>query len=450
MVEETQTASALVGLVLDGSYRIKGLLGEGGMGAVYHATQLRLDKPVAVKVMARELAANQEALERFRREARVTSALGHPHIIQVFDFSTMPTGEPYLVMELLEGEDLEHRIARLGRLPRTNTVHIIKQVSSALTATHAKGVVHRDLKPANIYLLSAAGEKDFVKVLDFGISKVRSASTKLTRTSSIMGSPFYMSPEQARGKVDDIDERTDEWALACIAWECLSGQPPFVGDTIPSVLFQIVHEQPDPLLPKVKGLAPQVEQVLLHALAKDKNERFPSVGDFVAAFTAAVDGTRVPPTSVRTTGLPNATSDSGTRAKITSSTTLSQTAGELNDGLDAAPTSKRRVWALAAGAAVVLLFLAFVPLRPSSTAKPVLTSPPAATTPSPAAASVTPPMPEAKLNENPAEAKVAPTASPSKPNTEPEVKKPESAPTSRAAKKRLPRRKPEEDQQLWH
>ena len=233
MINENQSASALLGVVLDGSYRIESLLGEGGMGAVYRATQLRLDKPVAVKVMARELAANQEALERFRREARVTSGLGHPNIVQVFDFSATPTGEPFFVLEFLEGEDLDHRLRRVGRLPISDVVHVVKQVASALAATHAKGIVHRDLKPGNIYLLDIAGTKDFVKVLDFGISKVRSASTKLTRTSSIMGTPNYMSPEQARGQIDDIDERTDQWALGCIAWECLAGRGPFVGENVP-------------------------------------------------------------------------------------------------------------------------------------------------------------------------------------------------------------------------
>jgi len=129
---------ALVGTVLDGSYRIEGLLGEGGMGAVYAARHLRLEKRMAVKVMARELTANAEALARFRREALVTSGLGHPHIVQVFDFSTTPTGEPFLVMEFLDGEDLDHRLRRVGRLPAADVVRMVKQVASALMATHNK------------------------------------------------------------------------------------------------------------------------------------------------------------------------------------------------------------------------------------------------------------------------------------------------------------------------
>src|SRR5450631_546823 len=299
MSPDKQSIEALIGTVLvDGSYRVERLIGEGGMGAVYEATHLRLAKRVAVKVMARELTSNPEALARFHREAMVTSGLGHPHIVQILDFSTTPSGEPFLVMEFLDGEDLDHRLRRIGRLPASKVVHIVKQVASALAATHAKTIVHRDLKPANIFLLEVAGEIDFVKVLDFGISKVRSASTKLTRTSSVMGTPNYMSPEQAKGQVEDIDESTDQWALACIAWECLAGEGPFVGENIPSILFQIVHEPPPALATKVSGLQPQVEKVLLRALAKDKADRFANVKDFALALDGAVAGS-APATPVR-------------------------------------------------------------------------------------------------------------------------------------------------------
>ena len=366
------SVEALVGTVLDGAYRIEGLLGEGGMGAVYEATHLRLARRVAVKVMARELASNPEALARFHREAQVTSGLGHPHIVQVFDFSATPTGEPFLVMEFLQGEDLDHRIRRAGRLPAAVVAHIIKQVASALAATHAKAIVHRDLKPGNIFLLEAAGETDFVKVLDFGISKVRAATTKLTKTSSVMGTPNYMSPEQAKGRVEDIDERTDQWALACIAWECLAGEGPFVGENVPSILFQIVHEPPAALVPKVAGLPPQVEDVLLRALSKGKNDRFASVNDFAVALEGAVAGTVAPASVPRTVRLTNAPSGSAP----VSMTTFTQTAGEMDEALDEVPSRPRWIWALAVGAAVLLLFGVFLFLRPGRLAQPVTASPP--------------------------------------------------------------------------
>jgi len=384
-------AHALVGTVLDGSYRIEGLLGEGGMGAVYAATHLRLDKPVAVKVMARELTANPEALARFRREALVTSGLGHPHIVQVFDFSTTPAGEPFLVMEFLDGEDLDHRLRRLGRMVVADAVRMVKQVASALMATHNKGIVHRDLKPANIYLLEVAGETDFVKVLDFGISKVRSASTKLTRTSSIMGTPNYMSPEQAKGNIEDIDERTDQWALACIVWECLSGQGPFVGENVPSILFQIVHEPPSSLLPQVAGLHPQVEDVLLRGLAKNKNDRFAKVDDFATALEAALAGNagRVVPS-------------------------VSRKVREPDDHLDLPPArSKAWMWGAVLGAVAILIVGAVLLFRSGASPKPLVAAPPVA----PAAVEPAPPP------------VAAPPTVPAAPSEQPEIK-PERPPSS--------------------
>jgi serine/threonine-protein kinase len=174
----------------------------------------------------------------------VTSQIGHPHIVHVFDFGTIPSGEPYLVMELLRGEDLDRRIRRAGQLSLTSTGHIVKQTAAALAAAHGRGVVHRDLKPANIFLMELEGEADFVKIVDFGISKIRAASTKLTRSSVVIGTPDYMSSEQAQGRVDEIDHRSDQWSLATIAWEMVAGRGPFVGDDVASVLYQVIHEAP--------------------------------------------------------------------------------------------------------------------------------------------------------------------------------------------------------------
>jgi serine/threonine protein kinase len=390
VTEASQATGALAGVVLDGSYRIERLLGEGGMGAVYHATQLRLDKPVAVKVMARALSAASDMLARFHREALVTSNLGHPNIVQVFDFSTTPTGEPYLVMEFLDGEDLERRLRRESRLSPPAMLHIVKQVAAALMATHGKGIVHRDLKPANIFLLKAAGASDFVKVLDFGISKVRSATTKLTRTVSIMGTPGYMSPEQAKGRIEDIDERTDQWALACIIWECLAGELPFQGESPLATLFQVANEPPPPLVPKVPGLRQQVEDVLLCALAKKKQDRFSNIGDFVVALEEAVtdaaqDALPVVPRSVH---LLEAALDDGLVGKATRPTTFTHTTGEVTDDRAKART---RIWFGAAGGAIAILLMgAFLLLHSGPAPKPVgASSPPAA----PVAAPPTEPEP---------------------------------------------------------
>ncbi|MEA2700528.1 MAG: eukaryotic-like serine/threonine-protein kinase, partial [Myxococcales bacterium] len=280
----------MIGTVLGDVYRLTGVIGRGGMGAVYEGVHLRLNKRVAIKLMARELAENTEALARFRREAEVTSQLGHPHIVQVFDFGAAPTGEPYLVMEFLEGEDLDQRIRRVGRLPVAEAAHMINQIASALAATHAKGIVHRDLKPANIFVLSVEGEKDFIKVVDFGISKVKAATTRLTAAAVVMGTPNYMSPEQAMGSVDQIDHSTDQWALACIAYEMLAGKPPFVGDNVASLLYQVVHQAPSPLTSHVADVPPGVEAVLQRALSKQQTQRFAGMTAFARAFDSAIAG----------------------------------------------------------------------------------------------------------------------------------------------------------------
>lgn len=407
-----QTAASLAGTVLEGAYRITRLLGEGGMGAVYEAVQLRLNKRVAVKVMSRELAANSEALARFHREAEITSLLGHAHLVTIIDFGMAQTGEPYLVMEYLDGEDLEHRIQRDRRLPIETAVHINRQVASALATTHAKDVVHRDLKPANIFLLQMAGEQDFVKVLDFGISKMKAARTKLTRALSILGTPNYMSPEQATGMVDEIDHRTDQWALACIAWEMLSGRSPFAADELSVLLYQIINLAPQPLSKRVPDLPPDVEPVLRRALSKQMTDRFPSITDFSRAFAAAALGRTAdvtPPPVVMSRG-PAARSAikygapaSGTGATMLAGksenplhdtakqvTTFSQTAGE-HMGVALARRFKP-VYAIAATVGLVLLVGGFLLLAPrGGPSKPAASQPTVA--PASANAPVVPPVP---------------------------------------------------------
>jgi serine/threonine-protein kinase len=286
-VEPEMGTPDLVGTTLEGAYRITRLIAEGGMSAVYEAVQLRLNQRLAVKVMARELSSNREALTRFHREAEITSRLRHPHLVTVVDFGTAPGGQPYMVMEYLEGTDLDHRIRHVGKLPLPTAVHIAKQVASALAAAHDQGVVHRDLKPANVFLVELPGEPDFAKVLDFGISKVRAATTQLTKASSIIGTPNYMSPEQATGMLDEIDHRTDQWSLACIVWEMLAGRPPFASDDMSAVFYQVIHLEPQPLRKHAPDLPDAVEAVLHRALSKNIADRFPSVRDFASALASA-------------------------------------------------------------------------------------------------------------------------------------------------------------------
>jgi serine/threonine-protein kinase len=397
---------ALVGTVLEGAYRITRLIGEGGMGAVYEAVQLRLNKRVAIKLMARDLAANREALARFHREAEITSHLGHPHLVIVFDFGQAESGEPYLVMEYLEGEDLDHRLRRLGRLPIETVVHVVRQVASALNAAHDQGVVHRDLKPGNVFLVQVPGEPDFVKVLDFGISKMKAARTQLTSASAVMGTPNYMSPEQATGMLDDIDHHADQWALACIAWEMLLGRCPFVADEAAALLYQIINLDPHPLAPRVPGLPSAVETVLRRALRKKPAERFSSMREFSrelesAAFgrpadvtpapvmvssiappanpTIGYSATQVPLTPVRQPAAltprdahksdagPSQTGAGSVRAIVARAKELAQSAaGQLG--------RIKPIYVIVAAAGVLLLLGAFLLLRSSPARKPAVTS----------------------------------------------------------------------------
>ena len=283
------------GTVLGDSYRITRLIGIGGMGAIYEATQVGAGKRVAIKMMAKELAEHPEALARFRREVQVTTALAHPNIIEVVDVGTSPTGVPYLVMEYLDGEDLEARLEREGRVPLPVAVQIIKQVASALSVAHAEGVVHRDLKPGNVFLLRTADGSVFVKVVDFGISKVlKAATTKLTMATAVVGTPEFMSAEQAAGRVDLIDHRSDQWALACLAWHMLSGRLPFWKPDVSGILNQVITAEPTPLAPEFAGLIPRdVDKVLRRALSKKREDRFPTINAFARAFEAAASGAPV-------------------------------------------------------------------------------------------------------------------------------------------------------------
>ena len=280
------------GTILQGTYRIAGPIAEGGCGEIFLADHTRLPAQVAIKVLHRGLQQNAEVLSRFRQEAEITATLRHPHIVQVLDFNVTDQGYPYLVMEMLEGQSLSKRINDAGELPPAAAVGIVEQIAQALHAAHVRGIVHRDLKPDNVMLLSGDGVKDFVKVLDFGISQA-SWRPRLTNEAEVAGTPQYMAPEQARGLREEIDSRSDQFSLAAIAYVLLTGQEPFRAEDPIAVLYQVVHADPPPPAALVPRLGPAVDAAIMKGLAKNSADRFAGVMEFAAALRLAIEGVPV-------------------------------------------------------------------------------------------------------------------------------------------------------------
>ena len=284
------------GQVLQGTYEVVRLAGHGGMGEVYETRHLRIPGRFAVKVLHQNGPLDAQSLASFRREAEITSSLRHPNIVQVLDFNQLPDGSPYIVMEFLDGADLGQRLKAQGCLPPFEVVRHISQMASALAAAHEHGVVHRDLKPQNVFLVPMAGQTgEFVKILDFGISSVRGAAPASDMPS---GTPRYMSPEQALGEGGDVDGRTDQFALAAIAYEMLTGHEAFRGDSVGSVLFNLVHGAPVPLPEAVRAIVGDLgEATLQKAMSRRPEDRFAGVLEFAHALDESVmwGGQQTPP-----------------------------------------------------------------------------------------------------------------------------------------------------------
>ncbi|WP_437594308.1 protein kinase domain-containing protein [Sorangium sp. So ce1000] len=275
------------GSVIAGRYRLDRVLARGGMGSIWVARHLQLDAAVAVKLMAPEYAASSTARARFEREARAAAQLKNPNVVHVHDYG-IEDDTPFLVMELLDGEDLETRLSREGRLSRAATLSIVTQVCKALRRAHEVGIVHRDLKPANLFL-SRQDEDELVKVLDFGIAKAQGTllAGNETKTGTLVGSPYYMSPEQVR-RSKTLDWRSDLWSVGVIAFRCLTGGLPFPGEEIGEVFVAICTEDVPLASSVVPQLGPDVDGFFARALARDPALRFQSASELAEAFGAAV------------------------------------------------------------------------------------------------------------------------------------------------------------------
>jgi serine/threonine-protein kinase len=270
-----------------GKYLVEGVCGRGGLAVVLSAVHPGLGQRVAIKMLLPEWANDFEVVERFLREGRAATRIKSQHVVRVFDVGTLENGAPYLVLEYLEGNNLDDVIAMWGPLQVSTAIDWVLQASEAISEAHVLGIVHRDIKPGNLFLTRLADASPCIKVIDFGLSKLADAlmaegSAKLTRPNDVMGSPHYMAPEQLRA-MQDADARTDLWALGAVLYELIAGQTPFRGDSMPELCAAVLTRSPEPLSSLRPEVAPGLEAAVHRCLAKDPSERFGSVAELARA-----------------------------------------------------------------------------------------------------------------------------------------------------------------------
>ncbi|EYF08745.1 serine/threonine protein kinase [Chondromyces apiculatus] len=341
------------GDIIAGKFRLERLVGRGSMGTVWSGRHLRLDMPVAIKFMEASATEEPEARQRFEREARAAAQIRSPHVVQVLDHGVDEHDAPYIVMELLEGEDLGGRLRRLGRMTPAEFEPLLTQAAKGLRRAHESGIVHRDLKPTNIFI-STVDDEETVKLLDFGVAKVRwNALGHATQTGTLLGSPTFMSPEQARGH-RTVDHRSDLWSLGVITFRAVTGLKPFTADSIAELIIKVCIE-PAPVASQIlPGLPPELDAFFLRAFQQDPEQRFQSALEMAAEFAAiarasaaggAVDtpgfspSASMPPDCMLPAGEPQ----SGAPSRPMSAAVLLHARAEVEDAV---------THALAAGAAV--------------------------------------------------------------------------------------------------
>jgi len=351
-------------------------LGEGGMGSVWVAEHLSLRTQVVVKFMARDLAKSQEAIARFSREAAAASQVKSPHVVQMLDHGVGEDGTPYIVMELLEGRDLEQHIRASGKVDPREMIAVVAQLARALAKAHERGIVHRDIKPSNVFLLDAGGGELFVKLLDFGVARIAKGPEvgivgSTTRTGSFVGSPYYMSPEQVVG-AKNIDFRTDLWSLGVVTYEALTGDKPFHAETMGALALKI-HRDPIPVPSRANPALPAALDAWFgKACAREPGDRFASAKEMAEALAVALTGEAIPaglnvdsvpsprkPVGLETTlGASSSSGGSTLRSGVDARSETGAGVGLVTSG-QAGGGAGRSKWWMAGGVGLVALVIGF-------------------------------------------------------------------------------------------
>lgn len=361
------------GDILVGKYCVERVLGKGGMGAVVAVRHVHLGELFAIKIMLPEMLEHPEAVGRFLREAQASARLRGEHVARVHDVGTLESGVPYMVLEYLEGNDLDHLLTTRGALGLGEAAAYVHQVCEALIEAHGQGIVHRDLKPANLFLTRRANGSACIKVLDFGISKdmtgANQLAPKLTQTGAIMGSPHYMSPEQLIDS-KNVDPRSDIWALGIILYELVTGTVPFNAETMPEIIAKVLSMQPLPASKLRMGISPAFDALLGRCIEKNRDVRFQSVQEFMAALKPFVNENDTKPAGpIRL--VPLGSSDASSAVAKSAATWGQETALAPTSGTH----SSRRTWPIVAAIGVFVavgvgVFFATKPQDPNQRPDP--------------------------------------------------------------------------------